>query len=110
MISLRVYLKTEAEKTEMLHAAIQDTWLQAMSEQPGFVSAAILTPFPDDALANLQAVTPEHTFEVVSFWSSEKERLAWVARPIHDQVFVPVTDLADSVSYTVQTVAREWNL
>ncbi len=110
MISLHVYLKTEAEKAEMLQAAIQDTWLQAMSEQPGFVSAAILTPFPDDALADLEAVRPEHTFEVVSFWRSEKERLAWVARPIHDQVFIPVMDLAASVSFTVQTVAREWNL
>ena len=81
-----------------------------MAEQPGFLSAALLRPYPDDELAELQAVKPQSVYEVVAFWSSEVERRAWVARPIHDEVFAPVIEAADSLTYTLQTVERSWNL
>ncbi len=81
-----------------------------MAEQPGFISAAILTPFSDDALAKLEAAEPDKKLEVVSFWRSEEERLEWVARPIHDEVFLPLLDMAEDVSFTLQTVMADWNL
>ncbi len=81
-----------------------------MSEQPGFVSAAILRPFSDDALAKLEAATPDTELEIVSFWRSEEERLEWVARPIHDEVFLPLLDMAEDLSFTLQTVTDDWNL
>ncbi len=81
-----------------------------MAEQPGFVSAAVLTPFSDDALAKLQAAKPDTNLEVVSFWRSEEERLEWVARPIHDEVFLPLLDMAENISFTLQTVTDGWNL
>ena len=110
MISLHVYLVPKPGKEAELETAIRDGWIAAMSEQPGFLRAAILKPFADDALANLGASKPLHTFEVVSFWRSEKLRLEWVARPIHDEVFVPVVELSESVNFTLQTVAKGWKI
>jgi hypothetical protein len=93
-----------------MEAVIRDKWIAAMSEQPGFLRAAILKPFSDAELSKLKASKPLHTFEVVSFWRSEKLRLEWVARPIHDQVFLPLVALADSVNFTLQTVAKGWKI
>ena len=110
MISLHVYLTPAPGKEAELDSAVSDAWMPAMAEQPGFVSAAVLAPFSGDALAALGASVPEHAVEVVAFWTSEEERLAWVARPIHDQVFQEVLDAAESVSFTLQTAEHSWNL
>ena len=110
MISLHVYVNAKAGRELELEAQIKDRWLTAMAEQPGFISAAVLTPFSDDALASLEAATPDTQLEVVSFWRSEEERLEWVARPIHDEVFLPLLDMAEDVSFTLQTVMADWNL
>jgi heme-degrading monooxygenase HmoA len=101
LITLHVYLTPKSGQAEALQAAIQDPWISTMSEQPGFVQAAMLTPF-DDADSN--------DIEVVSYWESEKLRLEWVARPIHDEVFASIMELAESVSPTVKTVTTTWNV
>ena len=103
-------MNAKAGRELELEAQIKDRWLTAMAEQPGFISAAILTPFSDDALAKLEAAEPDKKLEVVSFWRSEEERLEWVARPIHDEVFLPLLDMAEDVSFTLQTVMADWNL
>lgn len=110
MITLHVYLTPKGGKHDELETAIRDSWIAAMSEQPGFLRAAILTPFPDEELDRLQAFKPKHTFEVVSLWRSERERLEWVARPVHDRVFVPILELSEDVSFTVNNVTHGWNL
>ena len=110
MISLHVYLSPAEGKAAVLDSAIRDKWMTAMAEQPGFISAATLKPFAESDLARLEAAVPEHYIEVVAFWRSEEERLAWVARPIHDEVFDQVLAAADGVSYTLQTVDNSWNL
>ena len=110
MISLHVYLNPKSSKAGELEASIRDSWLKAMATQPGFISAAVLTPFSDDALDALGASKRPTAYEVVSFWESEDLRLEWVARPIHDQVFMPLLDLADDVSFTLNDVSESWNL
>ncbi len=110
MISLNVYFTPKPGKDGDLESAIRDKWVAAMSEQPGFLRAAILKPFPEDDLARLQAIKPQSALEVVAFWRSEDERAAWVARPIHNQVFLPLLELSDRVTYTVQTVEHAWEL
>ena len=52
----------------------------------------------------------EAAMEVVCFWRSEKERVEWVARPIHDEVFAKVMEAAASASHTLQTVERSWGI
>jgi heme-degrading monooxygenase HmoA len=110
MISLHVYLTPKAGRERELESAVRDRWLEAMSQQPGFLSAALLRPYPDEELAELQAAKPQSAYEAVCFWTSEAERLAWVARPIHDKVFAPVIEAAVSLTYTLQTVQRSWSL
>jgi antibiotic biosynthesis monooxygenase (ABM) superfamily enzyme len=110
MISLHVYLTPAAGKEAELDSAISDAWMTAMADQPGFISGAVLKPFSDDALAALQASVPEYAIEVVAFWTSEEERLAWVARPIHDEVFEKVLAAAEGVSFTLQTAPDSWNI
>ena len=109
MITLHVYLTPKPGKDRELKTAING-WLEAMAEQPGFVRAALLRQAPAEDLVKLGAARPGHAFEVVVFWRSEQERLAWVARPVHDRVFKPVVALAASVSFTVQNVARGWKV
>ena len=101
MITLHVYLTPKAGKADVLHRAINDPWISTMSEQPGFVQAAMLTPFNDDSSEDI---------EVVSYWESEELRLEWVARPIHDQVFAGIMENAQTISPTVKTVSNKWNV
>ena len=110
MIALHVYLSPKSGKKAEMEAVIRDSWIAAMSEQPGFLRAAILTPFPGKALEALGAKKPPHAFEVVSYWESEKLRLEWVARPVHDRVFNPLVALAESVSFTLSDVEHCWNM
>lgn len=110
MISLHVYLNPKSGKAAELEASVRDGWLKAMATQPGFISASLLTSFSDVALDALGASKRETAYEVVSFWESEELRLEWVARPIHDQVFMPLMDIADDISFTLNDVAESWNL
>ena len=110
MITLHVYLTAKAGMEDALDAAVSDGWLPAMAEQPGFISAAVVKPFADEELEALQAFKPEAAMEVVCFWRSEKERVEWVARPIHDEVFAKVMEAAASASHTLQTVERSWGI
>ena len=103
-------MNAKAGRERELESQIKGRWLTAMAEQPGFVSAAILVPFSDNELANLEAAKPDTNLEIVSFWRSEEERLEWVARPIHDEVFLPILDMAEDLSFTLQTVTDDWNL
>ena len=110
MISLNVYLTPKAGREQDLEVAIRDGWIRAMSEQPGFLRAATIKPFPDDELAKVGAITPQSAYEVVAYWRSESERAAWVQRPVHDEVFARVVEACESVSYTLYTVEQSWNL
>ena len=72
-----------------------------MAKQPGFVQAAMLTQFDDESSKDI---------EVISYWESEALRLEWVARPIHDEVFASIMDLAETISPTVKTVSNTWSI
>ena len=72
-----------------------------MAKQPGFVQAAMLTQFDNESSEDI---------EVISYWESEKLRLEWVARPIHDEVFASIMDLAETISPTVKTVSNTWSI
>ena len=101
MITLHVYMNPKPGKELELETGIADKWLVAMAQQPGFAGSAVLTPMPGEHPDELGARKPESAFEVLSFWRSEEERLAWVARPIHNEVFLPLLELAD-VTFTVK--------
>ncbi len=103
MITLHVYLKPKSGQAGALQAAILDPWISTMSEQPGFAQAAMLTPFGDDEKGS-------NDIEVVSYWESEELRLEWVARPIHNEVFAQIMELAETISPTVKTVGQTWNI
>ena len=108
MISLHVYLTPLTGKISDLKVAVTETWLPAMTKQPGFINAYLLQPFSDIELKKNDANIPDHDLEVVAFWRSEKERLEWVARPIHDQVFNQVLSSTKKVTYTLKTVKNNW--
>lgn len=110
MITLHVYLTARPGKEAALEAGIRDSWMHAMAQQPGFLHAALLKPFSDEALAAVDGRKPAHTFEVVSFWASEQQRREWVGRPVHDQVFEPLFALTDDINHTLATVEHAWAL
>ena len=62
----------------------------------------------DIELKKIDANMPDHDLEIVAFWASEQERLEWVARPIHDQVFNQVLSSTKKVTYTLKTVKNNW--
>ena len=110
MISLNVYLTPKEGKAAELEHAIRDVWIEAMEKQPGFISAAMNTPFSDDDLDALEAAKPSYAYEVISSWNSEEERMAWVARDIHQEVWPQVVAQADSVSFSLFDVKASWGL
>ena len=81
-----------------------------MSEQPGFLAAAVVRPYEPTEFEALGGLIPAYTLEAVSFWRSESERQAWAALPIHDEVFDKVLDAAKDVSHTLQNVDQSWGL
>jgi len=99
MITLHVYLTPKQGKSDALRTATVDTWIAAMSAQPGFVRASMLTPYEGEASEDI---------EVVSYWETEELRREWVARPIHDEAFVPIGELSESVDAVVKAVAHSW--
>jgi heme-degrading monooxygenase HmoA len=101
MITLHVYLTPKAGKSEALRAAIVDPWINTMAEQPGFIQAAMLTPFDNESSEDI---------EVVSYWESEELRLEWVARPIHDEVFASIMENAETIEPIVKTISHTWNV
>ena len=101
MITLHVYLTAKTNKSDDMLNAIIDPWINAMEHQPGFIQATLLTDH--------QGKTAQQ-IEVISYWESEELRLEWVARPIHDEVFAPIIELAESISSTVKNVNHTWKL
>ena len=101
MITLHVYLTPKPGQYEALKSKINNPWISTMSEQPGFVQAAMLTQFDDESSEDI---------EVISYWESEALRLDWVALPVHDEVFSSIIDLAATISPTVKTVSNTWSV
>jgi heme-degrading monooxygenase HmoA len=110
MFTLHVYMTARPGKEAALGTGIRDSWISTMSEQPGFLHAALLMPFAGEALDAIGGFKPTHTFEIVSFWESEQKRLEWVARPIHNQVFEPLLELTVDVRHTLATVEHSREL
>lgn len=110
MISLDVYLSARQGAEDELERVIVDVWMAAMRQQPGFLRAALLTPFPQEALDAMGAVRPPFSHEVISFWESEELRQEWVARDIHQEVWPQVEAAAEVIVYTVSDCGESWNL
>ena len=110
MISLNVYLTPRSGKAAELESVVRDRWIKAMAEQPGFLRAAALRPFPDDELAALEATRPQNAYEVVAYWETEAQRVDWTQRSIHAEVLADVLAASESVTYTLQTVEQSWNM
>ena len=110
MISLNVYLTPKTDKVKELESVIHDQWIAAMATQPGFLRAALLKPFPDEDLITLDAIKPQHVYEVVAYWETEKQRVDWTQKPIHEKVWTAVLDASENVTYTVQTIEQSWNV
>lgn len=108
MISLHVYLTPKSGQLKSLENGITEQWIAAMADQKGFLKAVLLKRFSDSSLKKVGGKMPKHVFEVISYWNSEEERLAWVSRPIHDQVFLPLIKLSEEVTFTLQQVKHTW--
>ena len=110
MISLNVYLTPKQGEEAALEAAIKDVWIAAMTRQPGFLRATLNTPFTDEDLAALEANKPAYAYEMVSYWNSEQDRVDWVARDIHQEVWPQVIDHCADVSYTLFDCNTTWSM
>ena len=108
MIVLNVYIEPIKGSEDDLKRAISG-WIEAMSQQPGYICAHLFKKFPDDVLESMDAKIPESEYELVAFWLTEEQRLNWVALPIHDEVFAPVLELSENVEWTVHNVDQEWS-
>ena len=108
MISLHVYFNPKSGHEKSLENGISEKWITAMAKQKGFLKAVLLKKFEDSSLIKAGGKIPENVFEVISYWNSEEERLSWVAKPIHDQVFNPLIEISEEVSFTLQNVKHVW--
>lgn len=108
MIALDVYFNAKDGNDAALEKVIVDVWMEAMQQQPGFISATMMTPFPQDQLEAMGAVRPPFSHEVISFWESEALRQEWVARDIHQEVWPQVEAAAEVVVYTVSNCDQSW--
>ena len=110
MISLDVYFSAKQGGEAELERIVVDVWMEAMKQQPGFLRAALLTPFPQEELDAMGAVRPPFSHEVISFWESEELRQEWVACDIHQKVWPQVEAAADMIVYTVSNCDETWNV
>ncbi|MDE0430092.1 MAG: antibiotic biosynthesis monooxygenase [Caldilineaceae bacterium] len=110
MISLDVYFNAKDGNDAELERVIVDVWMEAMKQQPGFISASLMTPLPQEALDAMGAIKPPFSHEVFSFWESEEQRQAWVARDVHQEVWPQVEEAAEVIVYTVSNCDESWNI
>ncbi len=110
MIALDVYMNAKDGNDAELERVVIDVWMEAMKQQPGFISASLMTPLPQEELDAMGAVKPPFSHEVLSFWESEEQRQAWVARDIHQEVWPQVEAAAEVIMYTVSNCDTSWNL
>lgn len=110
MIALDVYFNAKDGNDAELERVIVDVWMEAMRQQPGFIRASLMTPFPQRELEAMGAVRPPFSYEVISFWESEALRQEWVARDIHQEVWPQVEAAAEVVIYTVSNCDRSWSM
>ena len=110
MIALDVYFNAKDGNDTELERVIVDVWMEAMKQQPGFISASLMTPVPQEALDAMGAVKPPFSHEVLSFWESEEQRQAWVARDIHQEVWPQVEAVAEVIVYSVSNCDATWNM
>ena len=80
--------------TPDLLTAIRENWYAAMSANPGFLGGAVLAPTGSDD--GHEGITTgydfTHSFETISFWRTEGDRMAWAATEPHDTEFPKVID------------------
>ena len=110
MISLSVYLTAKEGREAALETAIKEVWIAAMTQQPGFLRATLNTPFSDEDLAALEANKPPFAYEMVSYWRTEQERVDWVTRDIHQEVWPHVIAHCADVSYTLFDCNTTWSM
>lgn len=108
MISLHVYFNPKSGHEKALENRISEKWIHAMAKQKGFLKAVLLKKLEDSSIMKTGGKIPDNVFEVISYWNSEEERLAWVAKPIHDEVFNPLIEISEEVSFTLQNVKQVW--
>ena len=70
----------------------------------------MLKPFPAEELIALDAVNPQHMYEIVAYWKTEVQRVDWTQKPIHEKVWTAVLAASKNVTYTVQTIEQSWNV
>ncbi len=92
MITLNMRLTAKQGREAELSSAIQDKWMKAMSQQPGFIRGVMLKPYEGEDAANIGLPEQDFSFEVVSFWESEEQRAAWAGSDIHAEVIAYVND------------------
>ena len=75
-----------------LLTAIRECWYAAMATNPGFLGGVVMAPAPGAERAEGYAAPYDlsHSFETVSWWRTEADRLAWAATPPHDTEFPKV--------------------
>ena len=73
MISLHVYLTPLTGKFSDLEAAVSETWLPAMTKQPGFINAYLLQSFDDTELKKIGEDLFEYQFFVWK-WSVHQNK------------------------------------
>ena len=110
MVSLHQYHVPKEGREAALETIVKDKLLGAMSEQPGFLSAARLKPYPAEQVEKMGAVKLAHAFETITFWRTEEERAAWAASDLHMEIISELLETTASASYTVQTVEWSHNL
>jgi hypothetical protein len=95
MVRVSVSFVVPPPQKKAFKTHFQSAFLPAISSQRGFMECLLLSP--DD--------TPESCLRLdITFASSEEQR-AWVADPLHDQVFGPLSDLAETVEVERLTVS-----
>ena len=110
MISLDLYFNAKGGDSAELEKVIVDVWMEAMRQQPGFISATMMTPLSQEELDAMGAVRPPFSHEVISYWESEESRQEWVARDLHQEVWPQVEAQAEMIVFTVSNCDQSWNM
>ena len=108
MITLHVNLTAKEGRRDELEVAIREKWLPAMSEQPGFIRCAMLTPTSNDEFAEAGGTELQHDFDAVAFWETVEDLLTWAKSEVHAEATSPMVEAAANITSTTQDVVRSW--
>lgn len=107
MIRLLINFEVGSEQAKSFEEFCRETYIVALSGQPGYVGSSLSRSYAPDVLREIGADEPGYNYQLTLEFESEAARRAWVSCPEHDPIWTRATGMSIRYSYTGYNVLTQ---